>query len=251
MASTRILAYLGFSGTILDVMGGLYLGYDLLGGRDGPLSLITRIATYCLFFGLCYGIALGPTFGIISGLGLGIVLALEFHRLSRYQRLYKSSPLQQSPWFALARGFVMGSAASFVYGLEFGALFGMFSAFGLYVITRMGLNPSNGYIAQARLQMSKRRIFASLLRGVAIGLAGGFAAWIETANRYSIQFGLFVGVVVGAVSVVLTTASPMVEWWIDNMPDRHMLLMGLGMIFLGCVLQSIQYLAVIFGFNLG
>jgi hypothetical protein len=248
--TSRILAYFGFSGTVLDVMGGLYMGYDLLVGRNGPLALVTRVATYSLIVGVCYDVMLGPHFGILAGLGVGVILALEFHRVSRYQRLYRSSPLRQTPWFALARGLVFGTAAAFSFGFQFGALFGAFCAMGLYGMSRMGLNPTNDYVAQARLRITRHMIMASLMRGLAIGLAGGAAAWIETENHYSLKFGLAVGGTVGLVSIILGVISPRIEWWIDNMPERHMLLMGLGMVFLGFMLQSIQYLAVILGMRL-
>jgi hypothetical protein len=251
LTTSRFLAYLGLTGTILDVMGGLYMAYDILGGRNGPLSLITRIATYSLIFGVCYGAALGPVFGITSGLGLGVILALEFHRVSRHQRLYQSSPLRQAPRFSVARGLVFGAAAGAAFGLQFGALFGALCASGLYALSRMGMNPTNDYIAQPRLHISRHKLVASILRGLVVGLAGGLAAWIETANNHSFGFGLVVGGTGGVVSILLTTLSPVIEWRIDNMPERQMLMMGLGMIFCGFFLQSVQYLAVILNLRLG
>lgn len=247
IAASRFLAYLGFSGTILDVMGGLYMGYDILGGRNGPLSLITRVATYSLIICVCYGMALGPLFGITSGLGVGVILALEFHRVSRYQRLYRSSPLRQTPWFAIARGLVFAAAASAAFGLQFGALFGTLCGLGLYAISRMGMNPTNDYVARARPHINRHKVLASLMRGLVIGLAGALAAWIETANNYSVRFGLMVGGTVGLVSIIMSVVSPTIEWWIDNMPERQMLMIGLTMIFCGFLLQSVQYLVVILG----
>ena|SRR5215472_1851040 len=38
-------------GTSLDVLGSLYLAYDLLGGQHGPLRLLTRAVTYSVVFG--------------------------------------------------------------------------------------------------------------------------------------------------------------------------------------------------------
>jgi len=38
-------------GSGLDVLGSLYLAYDLLGGRHGPLRLLTRAVTYSVVFG--------------------------------------------------------------------------------------------------------------------------------------------------------------------------------------------------------
>jgi len=241
----RTLAFFGFFGTILDVMGGIYLTYDLLGGRDGPLSLLTRIATYCLIFGASYSVVLGPVFGIASGVGLGTILALEFHRLSRYQRLHQSTPLQQTPWFAVARGAALGAAAALAYGAEFGAVFGALSALGMLMISWLGMTPSRDYIAHHRLHMTGHKFLASVLRGAVIGLAGAGAAWIETANSYSVGFGVLIGGTVGLGSMVLTATSPMIEYWIDNMPERHLLLMGLVMVSTGFALQSIQYLVVI------
>jgi hypothetical protein len=243
--SPRTLAFFGFIGTIMDVMGGIYLTYDLLGGRDGPLSLLTRVATYTMIFAVCYGLVLGPVFGLLSAVGLGTILALEFHRLSRHQRLHRSSPLHQTPWFSLGRGLTLGAAAALAYGLEFGALFGAFSAMGLLAISWLGMTPSRDYVAHDRLHMTRHKFVASVMRGLAIGLSGAAAAWIETANAYSVEFGLLVGGTVGLGSMILTATSPMIEYWIDNMPERHLVLMGLVMVFLGFALQSIQYLVVI------
>src|SRR5437868_15055145 len=45
------LAAISISGTCLDVLGSLYLAYDLLGGQHSPLRLLTRIVTYSIVFG--------------------------------------------------------------------------------------------------------------------------------------------------------------------------------------------------------
>ena len=65
-------------GVLLDLIGGLYLAYDVLGGQRGPLRILTRAATYSLFFGLGYGLPLGITFGLVAGSGLGLALGFEF-----------------------------------------------------------------------------------------------------------------------------------------------------------------------------
>src|SRR5437763_6146764 len=49
----HIIAGISVAGTICDVMGGLYLAYDLLGGYNGPLRTVTRVVTYTLIF--CLG----------------------------------------------------------------------------------------------------------------------------------------------------------------------------------------------------
>ena len=61
------LALISIVGSSLDVLGALYLAYDLLGGEHGPLRTLTRGVTYGVLFGTGYGLALGPVFGLASG----------------------------------------------------------------------------------------------------------------------------------------------------------------------------------------
>lgn len=78
----HMLAGISLGGIVCDVMGGIYLAYDLLGGSNGPLRIITRIFTYVLIFCIGYTLPLGLTFGLVAGLGLGIALGLEYGRLN-------------------------------------------------------------------------------------------------------------------------------------------------------------------------
>src|SRR6202044_2169172 len=77
------LALISIVGGALDMLGALYLAYDLLGGEHGPLRTLTRAVTYGVLFGSGYGLALGPIFGLASGVAHGITLAWEFSRASR------------------------------------------------------------------------------------------------------------------------------------------------------------------------
>ncbi len=62
------VAAISLAGICLDVLGGLYLAYDLLGGRkSAPLRLLTRMVTYSIVFGIGYALGLGLFFGIASG----------------------------------------------------------------------------------------------------------------------------------------------------------------------------------------
>jgi hypothetical protein len=60
----HIVAAVSITGTYLDVLGSLYLAYDLLGGQHGPLRLLTRAVTYSVVFGIGYGLGLGLFFGL-------------------------------------------------------------------------------------------------------------------------------------------------------------------------------------------
>ena len=71
------VAAVSLTGIFLDVLGGLYLAYDLLGGQHGPLRLLTRMVTYSIVFGVGYALGLGLFFGVVSGLATGITIAIE------------------------------------------------------------------------------------------------------------------------------------------------------------------------------
>src|ERR1700749_825129 len=79
----HMVALLCIVGSALDLLGALYLAYDLLGGEHGPLRTLTRAVTYGALFGTGYGIALGPLFGVITGIAHGITLGWEYARTSR------------------------------------------------------------------------------------------------------------------------------------------------------------------------
>src|SRR5256885_31912 len=85
MIDKHTLALISIIGCSLDVLGALYLAYDLLGGEHGPLRTLTRAVTYGTLFGTGYGLALGPVFGLASGIAHGISLAWEYSRASRHE----------------------------------------------------------------------------------------------------------------------------------------------------------------------
>ena len=67
-------AWCNLGGSFLGALGGLYLTYDLLGGKDGPLAGVTRVVTYMAFFLVAYSLGLGLKFGLITSLGMGLIL---------------------------------------------------------------------------------------------------------------------------------------------------------------------------------
>lgn len=81
----HLLASISLVGTTLDLLGGLYLAYDLLGGQHGPLRVLTRVVTYSVIFGIFYGLGLGILFGTVAGIASGVTVAFEFE--SRGPRL--------------------------------------------------------------------------------------------------------------------------------------------------------------------
>ena len=98
------VAVISIIGSSLDVLGTLYLAYDLLGGEHGPLRTLTRGVTYGALFGTGYGLAGGPVFGLASGAAHGITLAWEFSRASRQLPKLGS-------WFDAAMSAIRGGSA--------------------------------------------------------------------------------------------------------------------------------------------
>ena len=116
------LAAISIAGTFLDVLGSLYLAYDLLGGQHGPLRLLTRAVTYSIVFGVGYGIGLGLFFGLASGLATGITISIELNRAAR------GLPHYSLPWeglFSAIRGLAFGAGLYRILGLEYAIAFGI------------------------------------------------------------------------------------------------------------------------------
>jgi hypothetical protein len=247
MIATKTLAWFGAGGTLSDALGGVYLTYDLLGGRAGPLGLGVRAATYALIFGFGYGLAFGPFFGTVAGLGLGGILALEFWRVAYHQRKYGSSPLYHIPFFGFARGLLLGVASSHRFGWKFGLIFGALNALFLAVVYRLRFAPTYDYSASCRPTFNLRAQKAALARALSVGLSGALAGWITTRRFEALGFGLTIGLVVGLISLVVGAVSPLVEWWVENLPDRTLATIGFVLVALGLLLQSVQYVVVILG----
>jgi len=77
------IAAISLTGTALNLLGGLYLAYDLFGGQHGPLRTLTRAATYGVLFFLGYVVFLPVRFSALAALGTGSTLAVEFARAAR------------------------------------------------------------------------------------------------------------------------------------------------------------------------
>src|SRR6201993_2478314 len=102
----HIIAAVSISGIFLDVLGGLYLAYDLLGGQHGPLRLLTRVVTYSIVFGVGYGLGLGLFFGMASGAATGITVAIDLRRAAYRHDHY---PLRWEAAFSAIRGFAFAA----------------------------------------------------------------------------------------------------------------------------------------------
>jgi hypothetical protein len=240
------LALISVTGSALDVLGALYLAYDLLGGEHGPLRTLTRAVTYTLLFGTGYGIALGPFFGLSSGLAHGITLAWEFSRASRH----KPRPgfwLDAAMSAIRGCGFALGAAYSF--GIPFGITFGTLSTLGQAAAYRLGIRPEVDYKPAVRPRITRFLMLAAANRTVGYAAAGYVSSLIGHNRQNPLAVGLRAGLAIGLVTAIGSSCAPFVEWTADHLPQKRMGVLGVALILIGFTLQSTQYWVVLWNVN--
>jgi hypothetical protein len=238
MIDKHTLAVVCIVGSSLDVLGALYLAYDLLGGEHGPLRTLGRGVTYGVLFGAGYGLGLGLVFGLISGVAHGITLAWEYSRASRH------GP-KPGVWYDAAMSAIRGGGfalgASYLHGAIFGVVFGALSTVGQTLAYRVGIRPTIDYQPAKRPRLTKNQLLAAVNRTMGY-TAAGYAAAIAAHQRVgALSVGLKTGLVIGVVTAVAGSCTPFVEWYADHAPERRMGVFGVGLILTGFALQSVQY----------
>jgi hypothetical protein len=236
------LAVIGLIGNAFDLLGALYLAYDLLGGDHGPLRTLTRAVTYGALFGTGYGIALGPVFGLASGVAHGITLAWEYSRASRGE-LELNFPVDTAMSAIRGCGFAVG--ASYLFGPRFGITFGVFSTVGQAIAYRIGIRPAMAYKPATRPQFTRFQLLAAANRAVGYAVLGYLSSLVAGHREYAIAVGLRTGLALGVVTAVVGAFTPFVEWTADRLPARRMGAFGVGLILIGFSMQSIQYWLVL------
>ncbi len=244
MMDMRTLAIINIAGSSLDVIGTLYLAYDLLGGEHGPLRTLTKGVTYGVLFGIGYGVVLGPVFGLASGATTGITLGWE---LSRAARQGPKPGFWYESTMSAIRGFGFAVGASYLFGARFGITFGVLGTAGQVIAYRFGVRPSLDYAPATKPGISRNQILAVVNRTVGYAIAGYISALVGHQHARALVFGLETGVMIGVVTAVANFCMPFVEWRVDHMPERRMGIAGIGMILIGFALQSIQYWVTLIG----
>ncbi len=241
------VAAVSITGTCLDVLGSLYLAYDLLGGQHGPLRLLTRAVTYSLVFGIGYGLGLGLFFGLFSGIAAGITLSIEFNRAARGLHHYSL------PWealFSAIRGFGFGAGLYRTLGLEFAIAFAILITAGQVFAYSRGMRPALDYGASRRPRLTRRQFRGTVIRTVGYMatalICSAFIHHVDHAWSFAIRVGLVTGIVTG----VGITVNPYIEYYADNLPERRLGAFGIGLILCGFALQSIQYWLALFDVRL-
>ncbi|MGO4883723.1 MAG: hypothetical protein ACLP59_23325 [Bryobacteraceae bacterium] len=237
MIDKHTVALVSIIGSSLDVLGALYLAYDLLGGEHGPLRTLTRGVTYGALFGAGYGLGLGPVFGLATGVAHGITLAWEFSRASRGR---PKSGFWYDTAMSAIRGVGFALGAAYLYGGAFGAAFGALSTVGQAIAYRAGIRPTIDYQPATRPRMTKLQFLAAVNRTVGYSVAGYVSALVGH-RAAALSVGVKAGLVVGVVTAIAGSCTPFVEWFADHAPARRMGVYGVGLILGGFALQSVQY----------
>lgn len=232
------LAAVSVTGIGLDVLGSLYLAYDLLGSQHGPLRLLTRAVTYSIVFGIGYGIGLGLFFGVASGLATGITVAIELHRTAGKQDHY---PLLWEAVFSAIRGLGFAAGLYWMVGLQFAIAFGALITAGQVFAYSHGMRPGIDYVAARRARLSRRQLWGAIVRTAGyITTALICSAWVQHVD-HAWLFALRVGLVTGLVTAVGAMVNPYIEYYADNLPERYLGVFGIVLILCGFALQSLQY----------
>jgi hypothetical protein len=234
------IAAFGLWGTALNLLGGLYLAYDLFGGKHGPLRTLTRAVTYGVLFFLGYVVFLPVSFSAIAAFGTASTLAVEFARAARRTRPSRGVDALSS----LARGACYGVGGTWLFGWRFGTAFATLTTLGQIVAYRMGFTPALG--------LDARRQWRKHLLGVANRTVGYAAAGLISAalaqkqSRTTIVFGLGMGVAIGGISAIVAVIAPHIEDWADRLPARRLGIFGTLLIFSGFLLESVEHWLVLF-----
>ena len=232
------VAVISIVGTCLDVLGSLYLAYDLLGGQHGPLRLLTRAVTYSIVFGVGYGLGLGLLFGLASGIATGITISLEFNREARGLDHY---PLPVEALFAAIRSAAFGVGLYGSMGLSFAIAFAVLIALGQVFAYSRGMRPSLDYVRSCRPRFSRRQFRGTVVRTFGYIAAALICGALVHRVDHAWAFALRVGLVTGIVTGVGLTVNPYIEYYADNLPERWLGAFGIGLILCGFALQSVQY----------
>jgi hypothetical protein len=241
------LAAISVAGSCLDVLGSLYLAYDLLGGQHGPLRLLTRAVTYSVLFCLGYGIGLGLFFGLVTGIAAGVTISIELNRTARGLGHYSL------PWeglFAAIRGFSFGVGLYRSLGVQFAIAFAILIAVGQIFGYSFGSRPATDYEASRRTRLTRRQFWGSVLRTFGyIGAALICSTFVHHMD-HAWSFAIRVGLVTGIVTAVCATFIPYIEYYADNLPQRWLGVLGIALILCGFALQSLQYWLALFDVGL-
>jgi hypothetical protein len=237
-------AWCNLGGSLLGALGGLYLTYDLLGGKDGPLAGVTRVVTYMFLYGITFCLGLGLKFGLVAGFGMGVILGFDYYREAR--RIHtKSKPPHWSSMvlLALARALILALA---LWTITNGPVAGWFFLFnGLFLIGTyfLGWSTTKERELSDKLVVFRPASFGlAVARGIGAGLSFWFSLYLVSGTpipAFSFASPWRVGLTIWISSFFITCFTPWVEWRMEHMSKRVMSVVGLSFAIVGFLIQAL------------
>ena len=241
-------AWCNLVGSLLGLLGGFYLAYDIIGGRNGPLSGMTRSVTYVFLFGIGYTTGLGLRFGLIASLGLGLLLAIEFYAESRRPRSQRHKLTKSSAVFlGVGRSFFLSVALATITDWKVGLVFFPLSSLVVSALNMTGFSPTDQRRLNWRLEIKDRSLLAPLLRGIGLGLVCWAAEELAQDPAASAVSPLRFGLTIGGTSWFVGIFTPWVEWWVERMSKKGLAAIGILLVILGFILQALPNWIVLLG----
>jgi hypothetical protein len=234
----HVLALISIAGNSLEVLGVLYLAYDILGGEHGPLRTLTRAVTFGAIFGIGYGVTLGLVFGVAGGLTHAITLGLEYSRAAK--RMGRPSVWHDLMHSAI-RGMGFAVGAGYLFGIEFGIAYGVLSTAGQAVAYRLGIRPDSVIAEGSKPRLTRKLILAAINRTIGYGIAGYISGAIAHQRVSGLGFGIRAGLAIGCVTVIAGSMTPFIQWKAEALPARRLGSVGIVMALIGYLVSSTQY----------
>lgn len=229
-------------GMTCDVMGGLYLAYDLLGGENGPLARLTKIVNYSVLIVLLFLIPMGFRFALIVGFGFGIPLGLHLDRAGRN--------IPDSNAFLMSTGMVRGVAmAAALWPLAsplLAILMGCLVCTMSYVLPKVKISPALVYQSGKKPQFHWKQLLLVLFLGGLSLSSGLFGASITHADQKTLLLVVKFCLTFATMILVVTSISPVIEWYSDNLPPKTFGTAGIILFITGFVIQALPSLVTIF-----
>jgi hypothetical protein len=164
-------AWCNLIGSLLGVLGGFFLAYDIIGGKKGPLGGLTRSVTYVVLYGFGYTTGLGLRFGLVAGLGLGVIAGWQFFHEARWSRSRKKSPPKYfNLLLGLGRSFFLAVALAITTDWKVGLILFPIFLLVLWTLDFIGVSPAIERHVCRQLEFRLRPVFGAVVRGTSAGL---------------------------------------------------------------------------------
>jgi hypothetical protein len=278
----HLLGSVLLGGQCLDLLGGLYLAYELFGGPRGPLRRLTHFISYLIgtmvvtvvgylalevvvitadqhTTNLLGGSTLLGNF-LGRGIGAGIGGAVGFALFSRWHTRAVSYRILKGCVIGAISGMLLtaedeallhasGLSPSFSEMVILGMLTSLLTggAFGA-LVSRFLMRRDNPSKVDFAPPFDKSGMATGLVVGYAIGCVHGVGYWL--VFRGAIGGAVFHSLVGGsdaAVGIALFIANVnKVEWHINHLPALALGRLGALLVFVGFIVQSLQYIVQIF-----